>query len=130
MEFFGNSLYEDEKIMSINNVLKRNQQKLDLNGLQIKYKHLQDNVKSISFECLSLTDTVNKVSAEMDKLRVADAITEVFNLFKRWNKETRNRHTSVNAVRIIRRSKYIYQYDYYSFYNNHLAENNSTPIGD
>lgn len=62
MEFFGNSLYEDEKIMSINNVLKRNQQKLDLNGLQIKYKHLQDNVKSISFECLSLTDTVNKVA--------------------------------------------------------------------
>ena len=62
MEFFGNSLYEDEKIISINNVLKRNQQKLDLNGLQIKYKHLQDNVKSISFECLSLTDTVNKVA--------------------------------------------------------------------
>ena len=34
----------------------------------------------------TVTDTVNKVSAKMDKLRVADAITEVFNLFKRCNK--------------------------------------------
>lgn len=62
MEFFGNSLYEDNNIININNVLKRNYQQMDLNGLQIKYKHLQDNIKSISFECLSLTDTLNKVS--------------------------------------------------------------------
>ncbi len=34
----------------------------------------------------TVTDTVNKVSAKMDKLRVADAITDVFNLFKRCNK--------------------------------------------
>ena len=62
MEFFGNSLYKNSKISDINNVLKRNYQQMDFNGLQIKYKHLQDNVKSISFECLSLTDTLNKVS--------------------------------------------------------------------
>ncbi|MBQ9699863.1 MAG: methionine--tRNA ligase, partial [Lachnospiraceae bacterium] len=32
------------------------------------------------------TEAVEKVSAKMDKLRVADAITEVFTLFKRCNK--------------------------------------------
>ncbi len=32
------------------------------------------------------TETVDKVTAKMDKLRVADAITEVFALFKRCNK--------------------------------------------
>ncbi len=33
-----------------------------------------------------LTDTYNKVSRKMDELRVADAITEIFTLFKRSNK--------------------------------------------
>ena len=32
------------------------------------------------------SDAVNKVTARMDELRVADAITEIFNLFKRCNK--------------------------------------------
>ena len=34
----------------------------------------------------TVTGTAAKVSAKMDKLRVADAITEIFNLFKRCNK--------------------------------------------
>ncbi len=33
-----------------------------------------------------VTNTVDRVAAKMDKLRVADAITEIFNLFKRCNK--------------------------------------------
>ena len=33
-----------------------------------------------------LTDTYNRVSRKMDELRVADAITEIFTLFKRSNK--------------------------------------------
>ncbi len=33
-----------------------------------------------------VTGTKDKVTAKMDKLRVADAITEIFNLFKRCNK--------------------------------------------
>lgn len=33
-----------------------------------------------------VTKTVEKVTAKMDELRVADAITEIFNLFKRCNK--------------------------------------------
>ena len=34
----------------------------------------------------TVTTTVDRVVAKMDKLRVADAITEIFNLFKRCNK--------------------------------------------
>ncbi len=34
----------------------------------------------------TVTTTVDRVTAKMDKLRVADAITEIFNLFKRCNK--------------------------------------------
>lgn len=34
----------------------------------------------------TVLDTVTKVSEKMDQLRVADAITEIFNLFKRCNK--------------------------------------------
>ncbi len=33
-----------------------------------------------------VTETVGKVAAKMEELRVADAITEIFNLFKRCNK--------------------------------------------
>ena len=33
-----------------------------------------------------VTSTASKVTARMDKLRVADAITDIFTLFKRCNK--------------------------------------------
>ena len=41
---------------------------------------VDDNLKEV------VTGTVAKVSEKMDKLRVADSLTEIFNLFKRCNK--------------------------------------------
>ncbi len=43
-------------------------------------EEVDDNLKS------TILEEVNKVSEKMDKLRVADAITEIFNIFKRCNK--------------------------------------------
>lgn len=95
------------------------------------------NEVGVSLDCDMNTSHEKFFEKEMEDENGADNIRLLkyvmnwdVNLFKRWSTETSNRHTNVNAVRIIRRSKYIYQYDYYSFFDNHLAENNSIPIGD
>ena len=92
------------------------------------------NEVGVSLDCDMNTSHEKFFEKEMEDENGADNIRLLkyvmnwdVNLFKRWSTETSNRHTNVNAVRIIRRSKYIYQYDYYSFFDNHLAENNSIP---
>ena len=52
-------------------------------GVAVNYG-VSDPVDDSLFEVV--TSTVSKVTARMDKLRVADAITEIFTLFKRCNK--------------------------------------------
>ncbi|HBA63671.1 MAG TPA: methionine--tRNA ligase, partial [Lachnospiraceae bacterium] len=44
-------------------------------------------VEEVDADLKAVTEAAEgKVDAKMDKLRVADAITEIFNLFKRCNK--------------------------------------------
>ncbi len=50
-----------------------------VNNAAVKEEVDEDLIKVV-------TSTVSKVNEKMDKLRVADAITEIFNLFKRCNK--------------------------------------------
>ena len=52
-------------------------------GVAVNYG-VSDPVDESLFEVV--TSTASKVTARMDKLRVADAITEIFTLFKRCNK--------------------------------------------
>lgn len=52
-------------------------------GVAVNYS-VSDPVDESLFEVV--TSTASKVTARMDKLRVADAITEIFTLFKRCNK--------------------------------------------
>ncbi|MCR5835836.1 MAG: methionine--tRNA ligase [Lachnospiraceae bacterium] len=50
------------------------------NTADAEEKVFDDDLKKV------VTEAIDKVSAKMDKLRVADAITEVFTVFKRCNK--------------------------------------------
>ena len=52
-------------------------------GVAVNYG-VSDPVDESLFEVV--TSTASKVTARMDKLRVADAITDIFTLFKRCNK--------------------------------------------
>lgn len=62
MKFFGNNLYNNSDIVNITNAEKNRDKKISFEGLNIKYKHLQDNVKYISFSTLDITDSYGKVS--------------------------------------------------------------------
>ena len=86
----GNVIYADERMNSdlantLGNLVNRTISMTNkyFGGVAVNYG-VKEDVDDSLFEVV--TSTASRVTARMDKLRVADAITEIFTLFKRCNK--------------------------------------------